>query len=131
MKTARLTRRYVLRALHNLNNPTLSDEENSRLYGLCYRLHGHDYVIMVTVEAPVNESGLCANRDELDAVVERELLAPYDGQLLNEFFVNTSGEALSHLFFRKLAETSFFNNGARLVQLSIQETRKNWFATQV
>ena len=131
MKTARLTRRYVLRALHNLINPDLSDEENARLYGLCYRLHGHDYQIMVTVEAPIHDaSGLSVNRDELDTIVHRELIAPYDGQFLNEFFINTSGEALSRLFFVKLekAVAPLFKNGGRLVQVSIQETRKNWFA---
>jgi 6-pyruvoyltetrahydropterin/6-carboxytetrahydropterin synthase len=132
MKTARLTRKYALRALHNLNNPHLSDEENSRLYGLCYRLHGHDYQIMVTVEAPIHPvSGLSISRDDLDALVHRELIAPYDGHFLNESFINTSGEALSRLFFAKLSAAAgdlLTKTGGRLVQVSIQETRKNWFA---
>lgn len=38
-----ISRRYTLRALHNLENPDIGNEENTRLYGPCYRLHGHDY----------------------------------------------------------------------------------------
>ncbi len=129
----RLTRRYVIRALHNLNNPDLSDAENTRLYGLCYRLHGHDYQVFVTVEGPIDElTGLSVNRDELDQIVNEVLVQKYDGHFLNESFVNTSGEALSRLFYVKLKQ-AFLEAGPRLgnpslVQVSIQETRKNWFA---
>jgi 6-pyruvoyltetrahydropterin/6-carboxytetrahydropterin synthase len=129
----RLTRRYIIRALHNLKNPDLSDMENSTLYGLCYRLHGHDYHVDVTVEAPIDSrTGLVVHRDELERVVNEVLVQKYDGHFLNESFVNTSGEALSRLFYMKLkqafsqAHTQL--GGAQLVQVSIQETRKNWFA---
>lgn len=122
---ARFTRQYLIRALHNLENPSVDSAENERLYGMCYRLHGHDYKVQVTIESEIDaKTGLCEFRDQLDALVERELIRPFDGKCLNDTFKNTSGEALTHLFFDRLQP--HLPPGVRL-KLAIQETRKNYF----
>jgi 6-pyruvoyltetrahydropterin/6-carboxytetrahydropterin synthase len=119
------TRVYSLRALHNLQNPDISDEENLRLYGMCYRLHGHDYRVQVTIESELDpKTGLCRFRDQLDAVVRKNLIERFDGHCLNDTFTNTSGEALVHLFYDLLRP--HIPQDIRL-RLSIQETRKNYF----
>lgn len=124
MKTS-FTRQYLIRSLHNLENPDATSEENERLYGMCYRLHGHDYKVQVTIESDVDpRTGLCAFRLELDALVERELIGPFDGRCLNDSFQNTSGEALVHLFYERLRPHIPSHIGLRL---AIQETRKNYF----
>lgn len=124
-KTVAFTRLYIIRALHNLENPDVSDAENERLYGMCYRLHGHHYKVMVTIESELDPTtGLCRFRRELDAVVEKHLIAPFDGQSLNDTFINTSGEALVHLFYEILRP--HIPADVRL-KISIQETRKNYF----
>ncbi len=122
---ASFTRQYTIRAMHNLENPDASSAENERLYGMCYRLHGHHYKVQVTVESDVDpKTGLCRFRGELDALVERELVRPFDGRSLNDAFQNTSGEALCHLFFERLRP--HVPPDVRL-RLAIQETRKNYF----
>ncbi len=122
---ARLTRLYVIRALHNLENPDASDKENERLYGMCFRLHGHDYKVMVTIEGDVDpRSGLLAFRTEMDRVVDEVLIRPMSGQCLNDHSTNTSGEALAHLWYERLRP--HFPSHLQL-RLSIQETRKNYF----
>ena len=50
MSALRLTRSYHFSAGHRLASPALSDAENARVYGPCYRQHGHNYRIEVTVE---------------------------------------------------------------------------------
>lgn len=122
---ARFTRQYLIRAMHNLRNPDASSSENERIYGMCYRLHGHDYKVQVTIESEIDpRTGLCLFRDRLDEVVERELIRPFDGRSLNDTFRNTSGEALSHLFFERLRP--HLPQDVRL-KVAIQETRKNYF----
>lgn len=126
MSYCTITRRYIVRAIHNLHNPALADAENERLYGMCYRTHGHDYQIMVTIESPIDlATGLSFSRDKIDAVVNEELVRKFDGQMLNDLYPNTSGEALSYIFFNLLKDDF---KPAKLKSITIQETRKNWFA---
>jgi len=44
-----LTRVYHFSAGHRLFDPALSDEANEALYGACWRPHGHNYYLEVTV----------------------------------------------------------------------------------
>lgn len=126
MQKTYLSRRYTLPALHSLGNPRLSEEENLRLYGPCYRLHGHDYRIEVTVSGPVDpRSGLLVQRDELDRIVEKTLLEPLHARNLNEHFANTAGEALALEFYRLLEP--HFPPPLELSRVTIRETRKNTF----
>ena len=122
---AQFTKMYVIRSLHNLHNPDISDIENQKLYGLCYRLHGHDYKVQVTLEGELDpKTGQCRFRDKIDEVVERELVRRFDGKCLNDSFTNTSGEALVHIFYEILRP--HIPNDVRL-KLAMQETRKNYF----
>jgi 6-pyruvoyltetrahydropterin/6-carboxytetrahydropterin synthase len=127
MSFVTLTRRYLLRAMHNLNNPELNDADNERLYGMCYRTHGHDYQIMVTVEAPIDPStGIVFSRDVIDSRVNEKIIKKLEGQMLNDLYPNTSGEALSFILF-ELLKNEFAP--AKLKAVTIQETRKNWFSS--
>ncbi len=127
MSSVALTRRYSLRAMHNLNNPALSDSENEQLYGMCYRTHGHDYQIMVTIEGPIDPvTGIVFSRDVIDSRVEEKIIRKLEGQMLNDLYPNTSGEALSYILF-EILKNEF--EPAKLKAVSIQETRKNWFSS--
>ena len=60
----RLTSRYRFSASHRLDTPALSPEENQKLYGKCNNPHGHghDYVLEITVDGPVDQDGQVVNR---------------------------------------------------------------------
>ena len=81
----RLTRRYRFSASQRLNTPALSLEENRRLYGKCNNPygHGHDYVLDVTVEGPLDASGQVIDREALDALVRERVLRRLDHKNLN------------------------------------------------
>jgi 6-pyruvoyltetrahydropterin/6-carboxytetrahydropterin synthase len=122
----RVTVDYTLSAMHNLLNPDLSDLRNEELYGACFRKHGHDYHIRITLHGQIDPlTGLSIDRDHLDQVVEQVILRKYDGHFLNEHFANTSGEGLVEEFHALLKP--HFAQG-QLVSVSMQETRKNWFS---
>src|SRR6202166_3155333 len=81
----RLTRRYRFSASHRLNSNALTPDENARLYGKCNNPfgHGHDYVLDVSVEGPVDASGQIVGREALDALVEQQVLDRVDHRNLN------------------------------------------------
>ena len=120
-----LTRAVRIRAIHNLAHPDLSSSDNEKLYGKCYRQHGHDYWVQVTVAAALDErSGLVFDRDRLDHILQASVVEPLDGSDLNEIFPNTSCEALARALFLRLKP--IFPDGV-LKRVSIQETKKNYF----
>lgn len=82
----RITRTTSFSAAHRYENRDLSDEENRRAFGACYRPHGHghNYRVDVTVEGRVDPvTGMVMNLAELDAVLEREIVQKLDHTFLN------------------------------------------------
>ena len=121
-----VTRRYSLSALHVLSGEGFSREENLRVFGGCSVLHGHEYLVEVTVAGPIDAStGLVIGRDELDRIVRERLLDPLTGCNLSDHFRHTTGEALAGEFFALLQ--SEIHPPALLERVLIRETAKNSF----
>jgi 6-pyruvoyltetrahydropterin/6-carboxytetrahydropterin synthase len=126
-----LGRRYRFAASHRLHNPTLSEEENTRLYGKCNNPygHGHNYVLEVLVSGEVDPAtGMIANLTDLDAFVERAVLDPFDHKSLNKdvaAFHDTvpTTENLCIEIFKRLKPFP----EANLERVRIQETSNNSF----
>lgn len=115
--------------MHSLGNADLTPEKNREIFGPCYRLHGHDYKIDVSVEGSIDpKSGLIVDRDELDRIVNETLVVPFDKTNLNNAFTNTSGEALSHEFFEILKEA--FPESMKLLRVTLVETHRNTFEAE-
>ncbi|HVK60843.1 MAG TPA: 6-carboxytetrahydropterin synthase [Bdellovibrionales bacterium] len=123
-KGASVTRQVEIRSIHHLENKAFSEKRNKAIYGICYGTHGHHYKVQVTCVGQIDEkTGLAVQRDELDAVLKKKIVDPYDGVDLNKKFPNTSCEALAKEFFELLRPEL----GNRLIKIGIQETRKNYF----
>jgi len=128
----KLTRRYRFSASHRLNSDALTPAENARLYGKCNNPfgHGHDYVLDVSVEGPVDASGQIVDRSALDALVEERVLAQVDQRNLNcdlpelQRQVATT-ENLAFAIERMLARN--WTLPARLARVRISETARNTF----
>ncbi|OQW47530.1 MAG: hypothetical protein A4S09_15095 [Proteobacteria bacterium SG_bin7] len=119
-----LSKRFYLHALHNLNNPDWSDEENIRAFGKCYRLHGHDFKIESMFKGePDKETGFLIHPDKFDSVIYEKIIDPYQGRNLNVLLPNPSGEGLSIAFYEILKKEF----GEKLVSVSVNETLKNYF----
>jgi 6-pyruvoyltetrahydropterin/6-carboxytetrahydropterin synthase len=104
-----LTRQYHFSAGHRLESPALSPEDNARLYGQCYRQHGHNYLVEVTVQGrrdPV--TGMAADLGALDAAVKRLVLDRVDHYDLSSAVpalegIPTTGENLARTFWDWIA----------------------------
>jgi len=82
----RVTRRYRFSASHRLHTPSLTEVENSDLYGKCNNPygHGHDYVLDVSVRGKVDEeTGRVVSPGKLDSYVRAEVLAVLDHRDMN------------------------------------------------
>jgi 6-pyruvoyltetrahydropterin/6-carboxytetrahydropterin synthase len=128
----KLTRRYRFAASHRLNSDALTPERNATLYGKCNNPfgHGHDYVLDVTVEGPIDPSGQIVDRQALDALVREQVLVRVDHRNLNcdvpelrnqvATTENLAGAIQSML-------TSQWTLPARLARVRISETARNTF----
>jgi 6-pyruvoyltetrahydropterin/6-carboxytetrahydropterin synthase len=127
----RLTRRYRFAASHRLDSPALSAEENRRLYGKCNNPfgHGHDYVLEVSVEGPVDANGFLTSREAMDELVTEKVLRRLDHRDLNRDVPELRGvpttENLAELVERMLRRD--WNLKPRLAGIRIAETDRNTF----
>src|SRR5262245_66545608 len=103
-----LTRVYHFSAGHRLADPALPDEANEALYGACFRPHGHNYYLEVTVAGrPDPVTGMSVDLGEIDRAVRERVLDHVDHRTLEEVpalaSVVTTGEGLARAFWRPLA----------------------------
>ena len=81
-----VTRRETFSASHRLYNPSLTDEENERIFDKCANPngHGHNYVLEVTVGGDVApNTGYVIDLKKLKEIVRREVIAKVDHKHLN------------------------------------------------
>jgi 6-pyruvoyltetrahydropterin/6-carboxytetrahydropterin synthase len=77
-----LTRKTTFSALHRMALPGLSDDENERRFGRASRLHGHDYVLEVTVAGRVDpRHGMVVNIADLKPLLA-DVVSRLDGEFL-------------------------------------------------
>lgn len=124
-----LTRVYHFSAGHRLENPARSDAANAALYGQCYRPHGHNYYLEVTVAGiPDPLTGMSVDLGVIDGAVNERVLSRVDHRTLEEVpelaGVVTTGEGLARAFWRLLAPA--VPDGA-LRRVTVVETAKNRF----
>lgn len=129
-----LTRRYRFPAAHVLAHPSLSPEENHRIYGKCANPagHGHNYGVEVCVRGPIEpHSGRVIDPDALDAIFERQIAARFGHRMLNEDAVFAlrvpTAENLARVIHDELAPAIARAGAARLARVRVVETRKNSF----
>jgi 6-pyruvoyltetrahydropterin/6-carboxytetrahydropterin synthase len=132
-----VTRLYRFSASHRLHITHLSEEENTRLYGKCNNPfgHGHNYVMEVTAEGPVDrETGLILRPSELDRLVRDRVLALFEDRNINldvpqfrELVPTTENIAkvISGLL-REYWET-YISGASRVRKVHVQETDRNGF----
>jgi len=138
-QTVLIAQRFDFAAAHRLHSPSLSDEENRRLYGKCNnpRGHGHNYQFEPRVEVPLTTRGTALfTHARLASLCETTLLDAFDHKHLNEdtreFNVTLGGvipsvENIARVFFERLdaaiaAEPGPKAGGVRLVSLTVWET---------
>lgn len=130
MSALELTRQYHFSAGHRLESADLSPDENERVYGQCYRQHGHNYLVEVTVAGRLDPvTGMAADLGVLDAAVNRIILSQVDHYDLSSAVetlrgVPTTGENLARVFWEWLESAL---PAGSLRRLAVIETDNNTF----
>lgn len=129
----RLTRQYNFSAAHRLWNPSLSEAENQRLFGPCTRIHGHNYMLEITLEGrPDPLTSMIVDIEAFDTLVEQVLLADLDHRFLDEELswlggkLSTAEHLAQGCFDRLAPKIESLSPEARLVQLRLYENPTHW-----
>lgn len=125
-----VTRVTHFSAAHRLFNPSFSDEENSRIYGLCNNplYHGHNYTLEVTVcGEPDPKTGYLIDLKKLKEIVEEKILKYVDHKNLNlevDFLkgIIPTAENLAIAFWKRLENE--IPNG-KLYSIKVYESERN------
>ena len=76
---AYLTKQYKFCAAHRYWNPNWSAEKNHEVFGEDVRVHGHNYILDVTINGPIDkDSGFICNLFELNKIVNSHVLGVMD-----------------------------------------------------
>ena len=132
MPRVRVTRRVHFSAAHRLQSASLTEAENSRVYGLCNspNYHGHNYELDITVEGEVDgATGYVVDLGQLRDIAEAEVLTDLDHRNLNLDVdwlrdVIPSTENLVVSIWRRLEDR--IPAPGRLVRLVLWETPRNY-----
>ena len=127
-----ITRRFHFSASHRVYNPSLSDEENYKVYGKCSNPngHGHNYIMDVTVAGEIDPAtGFVMDLTQLKKIVEEKIIRKVDHRNLNidvDFMrgVLPSTENVALKFWQQI-ENEINNNGRKLYSVKIRETVNN------
>ena len=74
-----LTKQYKFCAAHRYWNSNWSDEKNYQVFGEDVKIHGHNYILDITILGPINdESGFIVNLFELNKIIKLHVLDVMD-----------------------------------------------------
>ncbi len=128
-----LTRRVEFCAAHRLYSETMSDVENTRVYGLCANPHGHghNYILEVTVRGiPAQETGLVLHFHTVKKMLEELVVRPLDHRHLNVDVSFLAGilptsENLIRVLWNQLVP-HFVSENYQLYKLRLSSSPQNW-----
>jgi 6-pyruvoyltetrahydropterin/6-carboxytetrahydropterin synthase len=86
------TRKFTFSAAHRYWRGEWTLEENARVFGHLTVVHGHNYVLEVTIRGPVDpRTGMVMDLGELKRLVGEAVIARFDHADLNQDPVFASG----------------------------------------
>jgi 6-pyruvoyltetrahydropterin/6-carboxytetrahydropterin synthase len=122
---------FEFAAAHRLHCPTISDEQNRRIFGKCNSVngHGHNYRVRPAIRVSVNDDGSTTpTLADIQRTVHERLIQRFDHRHLNldvpEFrTLNPSVENITRVCFQ-LLEPAIASAGGRLDRVTVWETEK-------
>jgi 6-pyruvoyltetrahydropterin/6-carboxytetrahydropterin synthase len=125
-----LTRRFAFSASHRLHSDQLDAQANACAYGMCQRIHGHNYRLEVTVSGAVDPTtGFFCNVLDLADLVRVRVTDPCEHQFLNDLplfqGVVPTMENLATRIWAAI-EAPLAAKGMRLVEVQLGETEEHW-----
>jgi len=127
----RLTRRVTFSAGHRYWIPSLSEEENRRLFGKWASPfnHGHNYVLDVTTTGSVQPAtGMVVNIKDIDEVLQERVVRQFDGKSIPDEVEHFQAHAstLENLLLYIQTQLYEIPPAARLTSLRLEEMPTLW-----
>ena len=92
--------------------------------GKCENLHGHTYMLTVTITGKLKENGMVLDFVILKKVVNETVLNKLDHKFLNDIFENPTTENIAIFIFNTLQE-AFEKYGCNVYEVSLSEGINN------
>jgi 6-pyruvoyltetrahydropterin/6-carboxytetrahydropterin synthase len=74
-----LTKQYKFCAAHRYWNESWSEEKNNEVFGDDVRIHGHNYILSITLKGEINEeSGFIVDLQKLNKIVNEKVINVFD-----------------------------------------------------
>lgn len=107
----RVTKRFRFDAAHHLPG----------YEGKCARVHGHGYVLEISVEGPVGADGFVMDFYDLKSVVNEQVVDRLDHRDLNDIHPYPTAENIALWIWERLADAL-----PRMAELKLYETPDSW-----
>ena len=80
-----ITKQFKFCAAHKYWNPSWDEDKNYAVFGDDVKVHGHNYVLDITLTGPINpSSGFIFDIQELKMIVKKNVLSKLDHSLIQE-----------------------------------------------
>ena len=79
-----ITKEFTFDAAHRLYLSDRTPEENLKIFGKCCKIHGHTYLLRITVTGPLDDTGMIIHFSHLKSIVRELVIDRYDHTMLNE-----------------------------------------------
>ena len=74
-----ITKKYHFCASHKYGNDNWSEEKNLEVFGKDFNTHGHNYILEVSVQGPINpETGWLTDLQKLNKIVKKKVVNVLD-----------------------------------------------------
>ena len=121
-----ITKQFKFCAAHRYWNDSWSKEKNQEVFDKDINLHGHNYLLFITISGPINpESGFIINLKDLNELVYEKVLEVMDHSQIEKdigWFKDKqpSTENMVKFIWEQIAHT--VNSPAKLHCVKLQET---------
>tara|TARA_Y100000590_G_scaffold188907_1_gene215230 strand:+ start:2643 stop:3056 length:414 start_codon:yes stop_codon:yes gene_type:complete len=121
-----ITKQFKFCAAHKYWNDNWNHDENYKVFGDDIKVHGHNYLLDITITGPVNqESGFIYDIQEIKEVVQRKVIAILDHSQIQsdiEWFKGKQPSTENLVLFIWNQVATEIKKPARLYKIKLRET---------
>lgn len=121
-----ITKQFKFCAAHKYWNNSWDYEKNYKTFGDDVKIHGHNYILDITITGPVNEeSGFIFDIQKLKEIVSKNILDVIDHSQIQEdieWFRNRQPSTENLVLFIWQQINNHINSPAKLYKIKLRET---------
>jgi 6-pyruvoyltetrahydropterin/6-carboxytetrahydropterin synthase len=123
----KICKSFTFDSAHRLFKEDLDEEQNKRLFGKCFDLHGHTYKLEVEVSGNSTMYGMVLNFNDVKAVVRINIIDQLDHKFLNDVLdLPTAENLLEEFIVPRLLDGFRKYQGIFLSRVRLWETPTSW-----